>query len=71
MDGDGDHGDGDGDGNGDGDCDGEYYHYLEANGFPPGGQSPVSPVQYSGRSQSPVACLQRFSPYIILYHIFG
>ena len=33
---------------------------LEENGFPPGGQSPVSPVQYSGKSQSPEACLQVF-----------
>ena len=70
MDCDGD-GDGDGDGNVDGDGDGDGDEYLDSDGFPPGGQSPVSPVQYSGRSQSPVACLQRFSPYIILYHIFG
>ena len=28
--------------------------------FPPAGHSPVSPVQYSGRSQSPVACLKVF-----------
>ena len=41
----------------DGDGDGDY---LEENGFSPGGQSPVSPVQYSGRSQSPEACLQVF-----------
>ena len=42
-------------GDGDGDSD-----YLEKNVFPPGGQSPVSPVQYSGKSQSPEACLQVF-----------
>ena len=50
----------DGDGDGDGNVDGDGDEYLDSDGFPPGGQSPVSPVQYSGRSQSPVACLQRF-----------